>query len=57
MTLIVYTSLNEVIVTTSQREHETIDIWFTRAGRDITLYDREEILDEAVCITSYMSTT
>jgi hypothetical protein len=51
MKLIAYTGDDEVIVTSLDREHETIQSYFTEGGRKLDEYDREEVTDEAVSIT------
>jgi hypothetical protein len=53
--LIVYTSASEVIVTTRKNEKSTIKEWFGAGlGRDIEDYDREEIDEAAVSVSSSM---
>ncbi len=53
---IAYIGPDEVIVTTVEREPETLKIWFTEGGRDLENYDREIYADEAVGFTSRIST-
>ncbi len=49
---VVFSSINEIIVTTPEREKDTIKAYFEKGGRDIEDYDKEEVLEEAVCISS-----
>ncbi len=38
---IAYIGVDEVIVTTVEREPEMVKVWFTRGGRDLDKYDRK----------------
>jgi hypothetical protein len=51
---IVYTSDSEVIVTAKANEKKAIKEWFTEGGRDIEEYDREEVKEDAVAVSSRM---
>lgn len=49
---VVYSSNSEVIITTLENEHETIQVYFTQGGRVLEDYDREALVASecAVCI-------
>jgi hypothetical protein len=49
--LVIYTSLDEVIVTTLKNEHNTIQAYFTHGGRDLEEYDRKEMKEGEVCVS------
>jgi len=51
---IVYTSDDEVIVTTKDNDKNTIKEYFDEGGRNIDDYDRDEIKDGAVAISPKM---
>ncbi len=47
---IVFSTNEEVIVTTSDLEMKTIDEFFTHGGRDLDEYDRDEVNDVAIYV-------
>lgn len=49
---IVYTSSQEVIICIPHYETDTIKEYFTDGGRNIEDYDREEVMDTSICISS-----
>jgi len=53
--LIVYWNDSEVIVTTKKNEKRTVKEWFAKnTGRDIEDFDREEMADGSVCVSTRM---
>lgn len=50
MKIVVFSSEDEVIVTTGQNELATHKLYFEEGGRDITEFNRDETLDVAVLI-------
>lgn len=50
--LITYTNGEEVIVTTIENEHEIIRSFFSKGGRNIDSYDRKEITDLGVRVST-----
>lgn len=45
-TFVSYSSDNETIITTPQKEHRTIDLFFTKGGRSLDDYDRVKHVEE-----------
>jgi len=45
---IVYSGDGGVIVIIPEKENETVNEWFTKGGRNLSEYDREEFADEAI---------
>ena len=52
---IVYTSESEALITTKDKEAETVRLWFTEGGRLLADYDRDCLDVEAVQIVSKVS--
>ena len=52
---IIYSNSNEVIITTLEKESETIRLFFIMGGRNVDDYDRSESEDVAVAIESRLS--
>ena len=50
--LVVYVSDDEVIITNSADEVETVRLYFTEGGRNLDEYDREEIKDRAAAVSN-----
>lgn len=43
--LVSYNGQSEIIVTTKNKEAETVKLYFTEGGRDLDEYDRQEHTD------------
>ena len=41
--LVIYSSREEVLVTTIEREKDMLDLYFTNGGRSLDDYDRDEM--------------
>ena len=53
--LIVYWIVSEMIVTTKKNEKGTVKVWFAKnTGSDIEEFDREEMSDGSVCVSTRM---
>ncbi len=42
MRLIVFSNVDETVITTPEDEDQTIQVWFTEGGRDLEEWDRQE---------------
>ncbi len=51
MKLIMYFGADETIVTSLEKEHEMLKLYFQEGGRDLEEYDRREIKDGYCAVT------
>lgn len=52
---ILFQGNDEMIVTTPAQEAATIEIYFTKGGRDMDDYDRTVSFEEAILVTSQLT--